>query len=212
MIYRVVWLLFQGVFRVLVPRRVTGAEHVPASGAVILASNHLSSLDPPVVGTAVWRPCAYMAKEELFHNRWFAAFIRRLYAFPVKRGAGDRAALKKALDLLAAGWAVVLFPEGTRSETGALGEPELGVAMLAYRSGAPVVPVYVRGTGQVLPKQGGIRPGPISVRYGPPLRFAGGALGAPGEKPGREEYARGAHAIMEAIAALRDAEEATHRR
>jgi 1-acyl-sn-glycerol-3-phosphate acyltransferase len=199
MIYRLTWLLcrFVGLF---FGYRVVGAHHVPKEGAVIVASNHVSNLDPPVVGIGFWRPGTYMAKEELFRNRFFAWFISKLGAFPVKRGAGDRAALKKALEFLEEGRALVMFPEGTRSETGELQPPEMGVAMIAYRSGAPVVPVYVSGTNQVMPKGGGIRRAPVSVTYGEPLRF----VAPEGSRPGREEYEAAAQAIMAAIAALRD--------
>ncbi|HEU4754342.1 MAG TPA: lysophospholipid acyltransferase family protein [Armatimonadota bacterium] len=200
MIYRIVWSFCRLAFATLFRWQVRGAEHVPAHGAVILASNHISNLDPPVVGVGVWRPCTFMAKEELFHNRFFGGFIRRLGAFPVKRGAGDRAALKKALELLEEEHALVMFPEGTRSETGELQQAEMGVGMIACRSGAPVVPVYVTGTNRVMPKSGGLHLARICVTYGPPLRFEPPA----GSKPGREEYESAAREIMAAIAALRD--------
>jgi 1-acyl-sn-glycerol-3-phosphate acyltransferase len=200
-LYRVVWCIIRVLMVTLLRRRVHGAEHVPPRGAVIIASNHISNLDPPLVGTAIWRPFAFMAKEELFHNRFFGAFIRRLYAFPVRRGAPDRAALKQALDLLGRGWGLVMFPEGTRSEDGELKEPEMGVGMIALRSGVPVIPAYVTGTDQVMPKGGGIRLARVAITFGPPLRFTA----TEGEKPGREEYEAAAREIMAAIARIRDA-------
>ena len=204
MIYRLMWLLCRAALRILLRFRVTDPKNVPAEGPVILASNHLSILDPPVVGTGIWRPCTFMAKEELFRNPLFGWFIRKLRAFPVRRGAGDRAALKKALELLEEGHVLAMFPEGTRSETGELKEPEMGVGMIACRTGAPVVPVYLSGTNRVLPKGGGLRLARVTVRYGKPLCFA-----APeGTKPGREEYEAASRAIMAAIAELRDAERA----
>jgi 1-acyl-sn-glycerol-3-phosphate acyltransferase len=202
MIYRIVWLFFRAVFHTLLRWRILGSENVPKQGPVILASNHISNLDPPVVGVGIFRPCAYMAKEELFSNRYFAWFITRLNAFPVKRGTADRASLKKALDLLEQGWALVMFPEGTRSDTGELQEPEMGVGMIAYRSGAPVVPAYISGTNQVMPKGGGFKLRPIRIRYGRPLQFSAPA----GTRPGREEYEAAARRIMEAIRELRDQE------
>lgn len=202
MIYRITWLFFRFVFRLFLRWRIVDAGLVPKSGPVILASNHISNLDPPVVGVGIWRPCAYMAKEELFAKPFFAWFISQLYAFPVKRGTADRASLKRALDLLEHGWALVMFPEGTRSETGELQEAEMGIGMIAYRSGAPVVPVFVHGTNQVMPKGGGLKLAQITVRYGQPLQFT-----APeGTKPGRAEYEAAAHRIMEAIRELRDRE------
>src|SRR5690349_14319145 len=130
MIYRIVWILCAILFQVLLRRRIRGTHNVPKRGPVILASNHASNIDPPVVGTCIWRPCAFMAKEELFENKLFGWFNRNLYAFPVKRGTGDRGALKKALEILESGWPLVMFPEGTRSETGEMMVPELGVAMI----------------------------------------------------------------------------------
>lgn len=200
MMYRLVWLIFRFLFRVVFRRRIFGAENIPASGPLIVASNHISSLDPPVVGTGFWRPGVYMAKEELFRNPLVGAFIRSIRAFPVKRGAPDRASLKYALDALARGEALVIFPEGTRSETGELQPPEVGVGMIAYRSGAPVVPAWVHGTDRALPKHG--RPGfsRFTVAYGEPLRFET----PEGARPGRADYEAAAQRIMEAIAELRD--------
>lgn len=202
MIYRLTWLFLRASMRTLLRWRIVDADLVPKTGGVILASNHVSNLDPPVVGVGIWRPCAYMAKEELFTNRFFAWYIRKLNAFPVKRGSADRASLKHALEVLEAGWPLVMFPEGTRSETGELGEAEMGVGMIAYRSGVPVVPAYVRGTNQVMPKGGGMKLAQIHVRYGHPMRF----VAPEGTKPGRAEYEAAAHQIMDAIRALRDAE------
>jgi 1-acyl-sn-glycerol-3-phosphate acyltransferase len=200
MIYRLTWLGLRAFFRLLLRWRITGAENVPRVGPVILASNHVSYLDPPVVGVGIWRPCAYLAKEELFHHRLFGWYLRKLNAFPVQRGAADRAALKRALEVLEQGMPLVLFPEGTRSEDGELQEPQMGVGMIAYRSGAPVVPAYVEGTGRVLGRSGGFHPHPIAVTYGTPLHFQA----AEGEKPGRAEYEAAARQVMAAIAGLRD--------
>lgn len=200
MMYRVAWMFCLALIRVLFRRRTFGAENVPQTGAVILASNHVSVLDPPVVGTGIWRPCAFMAKEELFKNPAVGWFIRRLYAFPVRRGRADRGALKHSLEVLERGMALVMFPEGTRSESGEMQEPEVGVGMIACRSGAPVVPVFVAGTEKVLPKGGGLRFAPISVTYGEPIRF----VSTEGKRPGREDYDLAARRIMGAIAQLRD--------
>jgi len=200
MIYRLLWWLCRLIFTVVCPRRVKGAEHVPRAGPVVLASNHLSMADPPAIGTCVWRRCAFMAKEELFRGRLIAWFLRSLNAYPVRRGAPDRAALRRSLELLEQGWALVIFPEGTRSETGELQEPEMGVGMIVYRSGAAVVPVHVTGTGRVLGRGGRFRPGRIAVAFGPPLRFDP----PEGGRAGREEFERAAREIMAAIARLRE--------
>ena len=205
MIYRLVSLLCCLVFRGIFGRRLVGRENVPADGAVIIACNHISNLDPPVVSTGIWRPCAFMAKEELFASRFFGWFITQLNAFPVKRGTADRAALKRSVEILEQDGALVMFPEGTRSESGELQPPEMGVGMIVYRSGAPVVPAYVWGTNQVMPRSGGLHFARIGVRYGKPIRFEA----PPNGKPGREEYEAAAQRIMEAIAELRDQEAAS---
>jgi 1-acyl-sn-glycerol-3-phosphate acyltransferase len=200
MIYRLTWVLCRVVFRVLFRRRIIGAHHVPGEGPVILASNHVSNLDPPVVATGIWRRPAFMAKEELFVHPLFGWYIRKLGAFPVRRGTADRAALKRSIEIVEEGGALVMFPEGTRSPTGELQPAEMGAGMIAYRTGAPVVPVYLDGTGRIMPKEGGFHLAKVTQIYGEPLRFTM----PEGEKAGREEYEAAAEQIMAAIARLRD--------
>ena len=146
-------ILFSSVFR----WRTSGIENVPAGG-VIIAANHISLWDPPVIGTALPRKVHFMAKEELFANPVFGWIISKLGAFPVKRGAADRTAIRTALRLLENGSILAIFPEGTRSKDGKLGSPEAGLALLALKSGVPIVPAAIIGTNkifrdnQVLPK------------------------------------------------------------
>jgi 1-acyl-sn-glycerol-3-phosphate acyltransferase len=179
---------------------VTGREHIPRKGAAVLASNHISYLDPPLIGSAIWRPAWFMAKAELFDTPAFGWLCRGLHAFPVRRGTGDRAALKHSLSLLEKGEMVAIFPEGTRSQTGELGPPELGVGMLVLRTGAPVIPIAISGTNEMLPRDAKmLRPARIRVRIGPPIHFP-----APAEKRiEREAYAQVAQQITDAIDRLR---------
>jgi 1-acyl-sn-glycerol-3-phosphate acyltransferase len=195
--WRAVMRLF---FRVMGSWRVEGRENVPREGKLIFAPNHLSFLDPPLIGCALERPAWFMAKAELFRFPPLRWFFNALHAYPVQRGTGDRAALKHTLDLLASGRAVTIFPEGTRSTTGELGEPEVGVGMIALRSGAPVVPILISGTDAVMPRGAKwFRRGRIRVRIGRPIH-----LPAPEGKPGRDDYAAAARQVMDAIRALRE--------
>lgn len=200
MIYWLGRAFFRCLFRWVGSWQVEGRENVPEKGALILAPNHLSYLDPPLVGSAVDRPAWFMGKAELFEVPVFKWFLPAVHAFPVRRGTGDRAALKRTLELLAAGEAVTLFPEGTRSQTGELGEPEVGIGMIALRSGAAVVPMAIAGTDAMLPRDARfVHRARVRIRIGPPLHFP-----PPEGKADREAYAAVARQVLEAIRALRE--------
>ena len=148
-IYFIVWIPCWFLFRVLLRWQVSGLENVPAGGAII-APNHQSFWDIPLVGIALrQRRVHFMAKSELFRNPVFAWVIRTLLAFPVKRGAPDRSAIRHAIEKLQVGDLVTIFPEGTRSKTGALGAPEPGLSLIAAKADVPVVPVAIRGTREI---------------------------------------------------------------
>jgi len=147
-----------------------GMEHVPKDGALIIAANHRSFMDPWVIGMMLRRPIYYVAKTELFHRRISAWFLNALGAFPVARGQGDRDAMEAARRILERGGVVVIFPEGTRTRPGALGTPKRGVGRLALETGAPVVPVALIGT-EAVRNRWRIRPHKVRIRAGRPLRF-----------------------------------------
>ena len=169
-LYRALRSLLVPFFLVYFRMQRIGREHLPRTGPLLLASNHRSFLDPFVIGTVARRPVYYMAKRELFENRWQAWILNALGAFPVDRGAGDGDAMATARAILERGDCVVLFPEGTRVRPGPLGEPRRGVGRLALETGAPVVPIAVIGTEDV--RSGWrIRPRRVRIRAGRPLLF-----------------------------------------
>jgi 1-acyl-sn-glycerol-3-phosphate acyltransferase len=162
--------LFQPVFHVYFRMRRLGMEHVPTSGPVIFAANHRSFLDPFVIGTLTRRPVYYVAKKELFGHPVVGWLLSRLGAFPIDRGAGDQQAMETALRILERGDCVVIFPEGTRTRPGPLGQPRRGVGRLALQTGAPVVPVAVLGT-EAIRRGWRIRPHRVTLRCGRPVSF-----------------------------------------
>lgn len=147
---------------------VSGRDNVPRSGGVIIACNHISNLDPPVLGSAVPRRASFMAKAELFTGRAGEFFLPRLGAFPVNRDSVDTAALRTALAELERGRALIVFPEGTRSHDGRMLPLKAGVGLIAARSGAPVLPAFMWGTSR--PRRAILRRPGFSVRFGRPIR------------------------------------------
>jgi 1-acyl-sn-glycerol-3-phosphate acyltransferase len=132
-----------GIYKLFYNFRIEGWENVPEKEGVIIASNHRSYADPVILTMPMKRPVTYMAKEELFHNKIFGAFIRFLGAFPVKRGAGDMQVIDDCVDILESGRNVVIFPEGTRSKENKVGRGKTGVALIAAKSGADVLPMGI---------------------------------------------------------------------
>ncbi|MBE3579520.1 MAG: 1-acyl-sn-glycerol-3-phosphate acyltransferase [Caldanaerobacter subterraneus] len=146
MFYYFAKVIVRAIVNVIFRIKVKGLENIPRKGPIIICPNHISLLDPPVVGALLNRRIYFMAKEELFRNPFLKLLLGTgLGAFPVKRGTADLSAIKTALNHLKKGRAVGIFPEGTRSKTGKLQKAEPGVAMLAIKSKAPVVPVGIKG-------------------------------------------------------------------
>jgi 1-acyl-sn-glycerol-3-phosphate acyltransferase len=167
------------LLRILAPTRVVGAEHIPAAGPAIIASNHLSVIDSIYLPLMVPRPVTFAAKSEYFTgtrpwDRIVGAYLRSTNQLSTDR-AGARAAqemLDAAVDRLKSGQLFGIYPEGTRSPDGRLYRGRTGVGYLVLHSGAPVVPVAMVGTGKIMPPGQKIpRPGRIEIRIGEPLNF-----------------------------------------
>ena len=167
----IVRVVLQSFFWTYLRMRRTGREHIPASGPVILASNHRSFFDPFLIGTMSRRPMYYVAKRELFeYHPALSWLLSALGAFPVDRGTGDGETIRTAKELLARGEIVMIFPEGHRIRPGGLGKPRRGVGRLALETGAPVVPIAVIGS-DAIRRGWRIRPRQVRLRAGAPLRF-----------------------------------------
>lgn len=167
-----------------------GEENIPKEGAVIFAPNHVSNLDPPAVACGTnKRQLAFMAKEELFKGL-FGKIIASVGAFPVRRGESDTESIRKTIALLEEGRAVLVFPEGTRGDGKHFGTVNRGVAMLAKRTNAPVLPIGVIGTHIIAPKgQKKMKRHRITIAYGKPFTYAEVAAGS-NEKENRELFAK----------------------
>lgn len=164
--YGVIRALFNLVTYLFLHMKVYGEENLPKTGAFIMASNHASYFDPPLVGTAVrHRLIHFMAKEELFRNPIMGWFLRYVKTFPVHRGRVDRKAVAEALRVLKNGEVLGIFPEGTSKCQGTLGPFHEGMAAIAIKSGAPVVPTAVVNS-RHLPK----KTGPVCVVFGKPVQ------------------------------------------
>lgn len=178
------------ILLVLGRMEVTGRENIPPTGGLIIAANHSSNLDPVVVGCALDRKISYLAKEELFKIPVVSWICRHLEAFPIKRGAGDRGAIRESLKILKSGRLFGIFPEGTRSKTGHLQEGKPGAAMIALKAGVPIVPMALIGTSKF--------PGKIKVVIGKPMSLEQ----YQGQKAGREELEHITREVMSKIGKL----------
>ncbi len=169
--YYIQWWILRTLTSVYFRIKVHGLENIPTSGPIILAANHCSFLDPPLIGLGITRQVTFLAKEELFQVPLLGWWLSWIGSYPVARGKGDARILKTALRLLKEGKTLLIFPEGTRSEDGRVQTLESGLAWLALKSEVPVIPVYSADTYRLMPREARFpRPGRIRFHVGKPIQ------------------------------------------
>lgn len=154
------------IFSLLFARNVRGKEFIPSRGGFIVACNHISFWDPPLVGSVIPREVHFLAKEELFRSRPFAWLITSLNAIPIRRGLVDHGGVKASLEVIQKGGGLILFPEGGRVKEGVLKPALPGVGLLSVKANVPVVPAYVRGSDRI--KRAIARLSKIDIAFGEP--------------------------------------------
>jgi 1-acyl-sn-glycerol-3-phosphate acyltransferase len=167
--YRILKAFLYAFFRVFYRLEVFGLENIPEEGGFIMAANHASYLDPPVLGAVSTRRVRFMAQEGLFKIPLFRTFIK-VFSFPVRRDKPHPSAIKEAVQRLRRGQLIVIFPEGSRSANGNLLDAKRGLSVIAALGKIPVVPTFIKGTGKALPVgKKFLRPSKITVIFGTPL-------------------------------------------
>jgi len=179
---------------------VVGLDRIPRKGPLIVACNHISFWDPPLVGAHLPREMHFVAKAELFHNPLFGALIRSYNSIPIQRGAKARSGLRGAEEVLTAGGAVLIFPEGTRNKSGELLAPRAGVGRLAAATRTPVAPAVITGSNQI--RRSMRRKVKIRITFGSPV------MPPSSEHVERDEVRDFARMIMEMIRTMRAEQEA----
>lgn len=191
MLYYIAKYFVLAIIKIVFRVQIEGIENVPQKGPVIICPNHISLLDPPIIGALLNRRIYFMAKAELFKNPLFGYILRKgLGAFPVKRGTSDFFAIKTALNYLKNGQAIGIFPEGTRSKNGMLQKAEPGVSMLAIRGHAAVIPVGIKSNYRLFSK--------LTIRIGKPVNLDKYSS----SKPSSNELALIGEEIMKEISKL----------
>lgn len=191
------WTLTRVISKLVFRIQVSGRQNIPESGGFILASNHVSYYDPPLVGSWSTRQMYFLGKKELFKSRVFGSIISRTNALPVKRGAIDREGLKLCINVIKAGYGLVVFPEGTRSRSQDFLDPKPGVGLLAKAVNCPIVPAYVHGPNRL--KQVFWGQDRMAIVYGPPIN----ADWVASVEKGRDGYLAISTEVMKRIAALK---------
>jgi 1-acyl-sn-glycerol-3-phosphate acyltransferase len=192
-LYGLAKALIRGFSKPLFALTVEGEQRVPRTGGLVVAANHRSYLDPPLLGAWFPRTVQWMAKKELFKIPIFGPLIKKVYAFPVDREQADLGSVRRALHILKEGGVVGVFPEGRRNLTGDA-EPKAGAVLLAAMARCPLVPVYLENTQQAVRR---LRASRVRVVIGEPMRFQGTQ-----RKPTKAELTEWTDQVTQAIASL----------
>jgi 1-acyl-sn-glycerol-3-phosphate acyltransferase len=200
--YHFIHLFIYIITKPLFRYKTFGTRNIPKNGSAILASNHTSYADPFFVGLGVVRRINYLAKKELFTNKFSSYFLRNLFrTIPIDREQMEKATLRTIYQLLNANEILLMFPEGTRSFDGKLQQAKIGIGMIAYNSQVPVIPVYVNGSHEILPRNANrVHLKRCSVFFGPPVELSQ----LYHQKKSKELYKTISEKIMEDIAKLED--------
>jgi 1-acyl-sn-glycerol-3-phosphate acyltransferase len=181
--------------------RVTGRERIPRDGGLIIASNHVSFWDPPLVGSACSRGPYFLAKEELFQTPVLGPLVRAYRSIPIRRGVADLSGMSRAIDVLKRGEALLMFPEGSRMRDGELHPARPGVGMMAVHANVSIVPCFISGSNR--PREWWWRGTRVRISFG--LARTWQDLAGPDSDltPGRALYQRVSDAVMQEIGALK---------
>ncbi len=193
--------ILRPIFKIVFKMKSFGTENFPRKGAFIVAPNHVSFLDPIVVGLTTPSKLTYLARESLFRFKPFGKMLNWLHVYSLKReGAADFKAFKLALNELKKGKPILVFPEGTRSEDGDFKEPKLGIGFLQVMTGVDILPCYVKGSWDAWPRGAKFpKPGDVSIYYGKPIKFENKFSCSK-----KERYANVAEKVMSEIKRLRE--------
>ena len=199
-LYDICHYAVETIYYIHFPGEVSGVENIPCQGGCIIAANHASALDPPIIGCHVPRQMCAFARKTLWKGGVVNWWLDTVGVIPIDRDSGsDVSAIRRVLHALREDKGIILFPEGTRTPTGQLQRPKAGVGLLACRTGVPVVPARIFGSFEAFGRHGPLRVGtPVLVVFGRPL--------LPGDydnlADGKERYQHASERIMAAIAAL----------
>jgi 1-acyl-sn-glycerol-3-phosphate acyltransferase len=197
-LYWFCYTLSGAIARIAFQYRAYGRENIIEEGPAIMAANHQSYLDPPLVGITCRNELHFLARKTLFEKKLLGPIISRVNALPVDLSRGDLTAFRAVLKLLKEGHRTVIFPEGTRSLNGKIQQARPGIGMIIAKTLAPVVPVRIFGSFEAWPKGGKIRPHRITVVVGKPMRFQKEDFAS----NNREAYQKVSEQVLAAIAAI----------